>query len=434
MIIQPAKSLRGTIDLPGDKSISHRSAIFSAMAKGETRISNFATSADCASTLACLEKLGVGIVRDGSEIKVKGVGKNGFVKPDGELDCGNSGTTMRLLAGVLAGQSFDSVLTGDESLSKRPMKRVIEPLQSMNAKIEASESHAPLKINGMNPLRAAIHELKVASAQIKSCLLLAGFNGDGETSVIEKTQTRDHTERMLRWLDADLREEDFDGGKKLTISGKATLKAKGIKVPADISSAAFFLVAAACLPHSEIVLPNVGINPSRRAVIDILLRFGANISVSDEREVCNEPVATLTVKGGLRQTAAVNLLNGQIIANLIDEIPILAILGTQLEIGLEIRDAAELRVKESDRISAVVENLKRMNADVEEFPDGFRVGRSDLKGAVVDSFGDHRIAMAFGVAGLFAEGETEVNGADCAVVSFPEFFDTLESLRAETRV
>lgn len=425
MKIQPAEYLRGVIELPGDKSISHRSAIFSAMANGETRISNFATSADCASTLACLEKLGVEIVRDGSVIIVKGVGKSGFTKPLTELDCGNSGTTMRLLAGVLAGQNFDSVLTGDESLSKRPMKRVIEPLQSMNAEIEASENHAPLKIHGKNPLRAVEHELRVASAQIKSCLLLAGLNANGSTSVIEKTQTRDHTERMLHWLGADLREEDYEGGKKLTISGAATLTAKDINVPADISSAAFFLIAAACLPGSEIVLPNVGINPSRMAVIDVLQRFGADIAIADEREECNEPVAKLTAKGGLRQTAVVNLLSGPIIANLIDEIPILAILGTQFENGLEIRDAAELRVKESDRISAVVENLRRMDADVEEFPDGFRIGRSDLKGAVLDSFGDHRIAMAFAVAGLFGEGETEINGADCAAVSFPAFFEVL---------
>lgn len=434
MIIQPARNLRGVIELPGDKSISHRSAIFSAMAVGETRISNFATSADCASTLACLEKLGVGIVRNGSEITVKGVGKNGFAKPLTELDCGNSGTTMRLLSGVLAGQHFDSVLTGDESLSKRPMKRVIEPLHSMNAEIEAAENHAPLKIHGKNPLRAAVHELKVASAQIKSCLLLAGLYADGETSVIEKTQTRDHTERMLRWLGADLREEGLEGGKKLTISGRATLTARDINVPADISSAAFFLVAAACLPGSEIVLPNVGLNPSRMAVIDVLHRFGADIAISEKREVCNEPVATLTVKGGLRQTAVSNLLDGPVIANLIDEIPILAIFGTQLENGIEIRGAAELRIKESDRISAVVENLKRMNADVEEFPDGFRIGRSELKGAVVDSFGDHRIAMAFAIAGLFADGKTEINGAECAAVSFPEFFEVLASLRAETSV
>ncbi len=432
MIIQPARILRGLIELPGDKSISHRSAIFSAMADGETRISNFATSADCASTILCLQKIGVGIVRHGPEIIVKGVGKNGFTKPLTELDCGNSGTTMRLLAGVLAGQNFDSVLTGDESLSKRPMKRVIGPLQSMGAEIDAAENHAPLRIRG-KLLKSMTHELKVASAQIKSCLLLAGLNADGETSVIENTQTRDHSERMLRWLGCDIREEDFEGGKKLTVSGTATLTARDINVPADISSAAFFLVAAACLPGSEIVLPNVGINSSRRAIIDVLQRFGAEITISDEREVCNEPIATIIVRSGLQPTSAANLVNGRIIANLIDEIPILAILGTQLENGLEIRDAAELRVKESDRISAVVENLKRMKADVEEFPDGFRIGRSQLHGAVVDSFGDHRIAMAFAVAGLFAEGETEINGADCAAVSFPGFFDTLESLLAETR-
>lgn len=430
MIIQPVQCLLGVIELPGDKSISHRSAIFSAMANGETRISNFATSADCASTLACLEMLGVNIVRDRAEIIINGVGKDGFKKPSGELDCGNSGTTMRLLAGVLAGQNFNSILVGDESLQKRPMKRVIEPLRMMDAEVGSVDNHAPLQIHGRRPLRAAEHELKVASAQIKSCILLAGLNADGETSVMEKTPTRDHTERMLRWLGADLRMEDSGGGRKITISGKETLEAKDINVPGDISSAAFFLVAAACLPGSEIVLPNVGLNPSRMAVIEVMLGLGAEITISTVKELCNEPVATLTVKGGLRKTAASNLVDGPIIANLIDEIPILAVFGTQLENGLEVRDAGELRVKESDRIAAVVENLKRMNAQVEEFSDGLRIGRSNLKGAVVDSFGDHRIAMAFAVAGLFAEGETEIKGADCAAVSFPEFFDRLASLRA----
>lgn len=416
--------------MPGDKSISHRAAMFSALAKGETKIENFASSADCASTLSCLQKLGVEIRRENSTVYVKGVGKNGFTKPESALDCGNSGTTMRLLCGILAGQNFDSVLTGDESLSKRPMRRVIEPLAAMNARIEADENHAPLKLYGVNPLQAKDFEPQIASAQLKSCLLLAGLNADGETSVLEKTPTRDHTERMLKYLGVNLRETKTANGTLIAVSGKETLTAKDLNVPSDVSSAAFFLVAAACLPGSEIVLKNVGLNPSRTGIIEVLRNFGAEIEILDEREICNEPVGDLRVRGGDRLTRAAetNLVGGEIIANLIDEIPILAVFGTQIEGGIEIRNAEELRVKESDRIAAVVENLKRMNADVEEFADGLRVGKSDLRGARVDSFGDHRIAMAFAVAALFAKGATEIADAECAAVSFPEFFQTLESV------
>lgn len=430
MKVNPAKSVRGKIELPGDKSISHRAAILSAMGRGETRIENFATSADCASTLLCLEKLGVWIRRERSAVIVKGVGKTGFMKPMVNLDCGNSGTTMRLLAGVLAGQSFESVLTGDASLQKRPMKRVIEPLKLMTAEINADEDRAPLAVGGRNPLSAIDFELPVASAQIKSCILLAGLNADGETSVLERTPTRDHTERMLRWFGVDVREDEIADGKKITVAGDAILTAKDLHVPADISSAAFFLVAASCLEGSGIELTNVGLNNSRTAVIDVLKTFGADIEISNERIVCNEPVGNLIVRGHrkLVPNSGTNELKGKIIANLIDEIPILAVLGTQLENGLEVRDAAELRVKESDRIAAIVENLRRMNAAVEEFPDGFRVEKSSLKGAAVDSFGDHRIAMAFAIAGLFADGETEIAGAECAAVSFPAFFETLSRI------
>ena len=427
MRIYPAKSVLGKVELPGDKSISHRAAILSAMATGETRITNFATSADCASTLECLGKLGVRIRRENFSVVVNGVGTSGFQKPDEHLDCGNSGTTMRLLAGVLAGHPFESILIGDESLQTRPMKRVIEPLRLMNAEIEAVENHAPLAIKGKYPLRAIDFELLVASAQIKSCILLAGLNADGETSVLEQTPTRDHTERMLRWFGVAVSEDEAAGGKKITVSGDARLTANDLNVPADISSAAFFLVAAACLEGSEIELTNVGLNGSRTAVIDVLKNYGADIEISGQRIVCNEPVGNLTVRGSQKLTSRsdTNVVSGKIIANLIDEIPILAVFGTQLENGLEIRDAGELRVKESDRIAAAVENLRRMNADVEEFPDGFRVEKSSLKGAAVDSFGDHRIAMAFAIAGLFAKGETEIAGADCVAVSFPGFFDTL---------
>ena len=430
MLVHHANFISGNIDLPGDKSISHRSAMIAALAEGETRIENFAASADCASTLACIENLGVEVERDGSTIVVKGVGKSGFTKPPEPLNCGNSGTTMRLLSGILAGQNFESVLVGDESLQKRPMKRVIEPLAKMGAVIYSDEGKSPLTIAGKRPLVAIEYQPPVASAQIKSCVLLAGLYADGKTSVVEPVQTRDHTERMLRWFGVDVESDEVEPGTKISVSGDATLTARDFVVPSDISSAAFFMVAAACLSGSDITMPNVGLNPSRRAIFDVLQTLGANLEILESDEKCNEPVAVIRVCGGLRQsdTLPPPVLRGSIIANLIDEIPVLAILGTQLNGGLEIRDAAELRVKESDRIAAVVENLKRMGANVSEFPDGFRVETSKLKSAVIDSFGDHRIAMAFAIAGIIASGETEIIGAECADISFPGFFETLASV------
>jgi 3-phosphoshikimate 1-carboxyvinyltransferase len=441
MKIQSTNFLKGKILLPGDKSISHRAAILASMATGETRIENFATSTDCASTLSCLKNLGVEIRQENSTVLVKGVGKNGFLKPRNELDCGNSGTTIRLLAGVLAGQNFDSILIGDESLSKRPMKRIIEPLELMGAKIESENGCSPLQIQGSNPLQAISYKLPVASAQVKSCILLAGLNARGKTiiqnpkSKIERPSSRNHTELMLRYLGVEI-EQNFletENGfvQEIYIDGNSKLAAKNIIVPSDISSAAFFMVAAGCLENSEIILENVGLNPTRAAILETLQLFGANIETLNQREVCNETVGDIQIYGrkNLKAKAASNLIAGDVIANLIDEIPILAVFGTQIENGLEIRGAEELRVKESDRIAAIVENLRRMNAQVEEFPDGFRVEKSNLKGATVDSFGDHRIAMAFAVAALFAGGETEILGADCAGVSFPEFFQMLASLR-----
>jgi 3-phosphoshikimate 1-carboxyvinyltransferase len=430
MKIYPAKRLKGILTLNGDKSISHRAAMISAMADGETRIENFSTSADCASTLRCLEKLGVKIARENSTVLVKGVGKNGFQKPETALDCGNSGTTVRLLSGILAGQNFETILSGDESLSGRPMKRIIEPLSLFGARIESRENRLPLKIYGKNPLDSIEYAPPIASAQVKSCVLLAGLNANGETSFVEKTPTRDHSERMLRWFGAPVETTETEIGKRISVSGAARLKAKDFQVPADISSAAFFLVAAACLENSDLTIKNVGLNPTRRAVVDVLKSFGASIEILDEKEICHENVGDLRVSGSknLKAENDRSVIRGEIIANLIDEIPILAVFGTHLEKGLEIRDAAELRVKESDRIAAVVENLRRMNAAVEEFADGFRVEKSDLKGARVDSFGDHRIAMAFAVAGLLAAGETEIDGAESAGVSFPEFFQMLESV------
>ena len=425
MKIHPVGRIEGIVTLPGDKSISHRSAMLSALAEGETRISNFASSADCASTLSCLESLGVAVSRQGGEVTVVGRGKRGFAAPSTALNCGNSGTTMRLMSGILAGQSFGSTLTGDESLSGRPMKRVIAPIEMMGAGVVSTDGHAPLVIRGRNPLEPIEYATPVASAQVKSCVLLAGLNADGETSVIESVPTRDHTERMLRWFGVDVREERLAVGHRISVSGDSVLRARDIIVPSDISSAAFFLVAAACLEGSHLELPNVGLNSTRSAVIEVLRSCGADLEIRNERNECNEPVADLRVKGGLRGTGSSEVLKGGVVANLIDEVPILAVFGTQLDSGLEIRDAGELRVKESDRIACVVANLKAMGADVEEFEDGMRVRRSHLRGAVLDSFGDHRIAMAFAVAGLFAEGETEIVGAECAAVSFPEFFDVL---------
>lgn len=440
MKIKPAKRLSGTIDLPGDKSISHRAALFSALATGAARIENFATSADCASTLGCLRDLGVEIRRENRAVLVEGVGKTGFRKPLKALDCGNSGTTVRLLSGVLAAQSFDSMLIGDESLSKRPMRRVIEPLTRMNARIEAAANRLPMTIRGASPLKAIDYQLPVASAQVKSCVLLAGLNAEGETTVRNPPSknriitSRNHSELMLEYLGADLREnfvETHDGFvQEITIDGDSRLAARDLRVPSDISSAAFFIVAAACLPDSDIILRDVGLNPTRTAILDVLRNCGAALEILDEREISNEKIGDLRVSGGgsfaPRQNS--NVIGGEIVANLIDEIPILAVFGTQLETGLEIRDAAELRVKESDRIAAVVENLRRMNARVEEFPDGLRVEKSDLRAARIESFGDHRIAMAFSVAALFARGETEISGAECAAVSFPEFYEALSAV------
>lgn len=428
MRIGRAKSVNGEIKLPGDKSVSHRAAMIAAMAVGKTTIGNFAASADCSSTLACLENLGVEIQRDADVVIINGVGKSGFLQPANRLDCGNSGTTMRLLSGILAGQNFDSVMIGDESLRSRPMKRVIEPLGKMGAVIFSDEGKAPLTINGKQPLDAVEYQPPVASAQIKSCVLLAGLNSSGVTTVIEPVQTRDHTERMLRWFGAEVDILKNTSGTRISVSGNATLTARDLTVPADISSAAFFMAAAACLPGSDVTMSNVGLNPSRRAVYDVLNNLGADIELLDERKECNEPVASIRVRGGLRlsEGSETPVLRGHVIANLIDEIPILAIFGTQLTNGIEIRDAAELRVKESDRISAIVVNLRRMGANVIEFPDGFKIEYSNLHGSMIESFGDHRIAMAFAIAGVLADGTTEIAGAECSDISFPGFFETLE--------
>jgi 3-phosphoshikimate 1-carboxyvinyltransferase len=464
--IRPARRLRGRVRVPGDKSISHRAGIIAALARGRTKIDNFLASADCLSTLGVLRALGVRVERDGSVVYVEGAGAGGgppeFRRPSGPLDCGNSGTTMRLLAGVLAAQGFASVLTGDESLSRRPMRRVIGPLELMGARLSAQDGHAPLTVEGRRPLRAIEYETPVASAQVKSCLLLAGLGAEGRTRVFERgVLTRDHTERMLGWFGAEVETSaaggrsdnntNDEGGTAANVEGSSTesvagvavhtasvvgparLEACDVSVPGDISSAAFLMAAAALLPGSDLTVEGVGLNPTRAEIVSTLRDLGASVGVEDSRDACNEPVGDVRARGaGVlapgREGAFV--LRGGRVARLIDELPALAVVGTQVEGGLEIRDARELRVKESDRVSAVVSNLRAMGAEVEEFDDGLRVcGPAPLRGARLRSFGDHRIAMAFAVAALVAGGETFIEGAEeCVAVSFPEFFPLLESL------
>lgn len=440
MRIQPARRILGRLRLPGDKSISHRAAIIAALAGGRSTLENYSTSEDCARTLECLRALGVMIETDGSRVRVTGRGCDGFIEPRAPLDCGNSGSTMRFLAGVLAGQDFASVLVGDESLSARPMRRVIEPLELMGARISSEMGHAPLGILGRRPLAPISYRMPIPSAQVKSCLLLAGLNARGRTQVIEKGgPTRDHTERMLRWFGVPLQskqEQDGDAlSEVLAVEGPASFTARDLSIPGDISSAVFFIAAAALLPRSELLIEDVGVNPTRRQILCTLAELRADVKVFDERELCNETVGTVRVLGGggylaPAEGSRANVIEGSLVTQLIDELPMLAVIGTQAKGGLTIRDASELRVKESDRIAAVVRNLRAMGAEVEEYEDGLTVGGpTRLRGAKLDAFGDHRIAMAFTIAALIADGESEIARAQESVgVSFPEFFRMLESV------
>jgi 3-phosphoshikimate 1-carboxyvinyltransferase len=438
VIILPAKKIRGQVQMPGDKSVSHRAAMIAALAEGTSRITNFSISADCTSTLSCLKELGVSIALVASDLLVDGVGIDGLREPVGPLDCGNSGTTMRLLAGILAGQDFESTLTGDKSLLSRPMARIIEPLQMMGASISSNDGRAPLVIHGHQPLQAISYELLVASAQLKSCILLAGLNADGRTEVVENEVTRDHTERMLREFGVEIESGDSEREDKnarvVSVKGPARFQSCDISVPGDISSAAYFIAAAALLPGSSLQVSEVGVNPTRVLFLEQLRALGLDVEITDVRQENNEPVGVVRVHGSERQTWSARcdspmMIQGLIVPQLIDELPLLAVVGSQIQGGIEIRDAAELRVKESDRIATTAMNLKAMGAEVEEFGDGLRVsGRTQLRGAKIDPRGDHRIAMAFTVAGLLAEGETEIEGSDCVAVSFPEFFDLLNSV------
>lgn len=433
MKVKKARLIRGEIALPGDKSISHRAAMLASISEGTCRLENFSQSADCLSTLRCLEALGVEIEKVNSSIFIKGVGKDGLKVSNKPLDCGNSGTTARLLSGILAGQTFESILIGDGSLSKRPMERIIEPLKQMGVFIESNANRLPLKIRGKRPLAPISFQMRIASAQVKSCVLLAGLFADGKTTVYEVVsdegkpiKTRDHTERMLEYFGAKTERDD----RSFSVYGASVLKARDFKIPCDISAAAFFLVAAYCLEGSRIKLPNVGINPTRKAIIEVLREIGAEISIKNQNEECGEPVADLYMNSNSSQKNHFITLKKELTASLIDELPVFAILGTQIA-GLEVRNASELRVKESDRIALIVENLRRMEAEVEELRDGFRVYNSRLKATRIETAGDHRIAMAFTIAGLLAEGETIIDDADCVSVSFPNFFDVLKQITVE---
>ncbi len=421
VVIRPAQGLRGSVRLPGDKSISHRYAMLGGIAEGDTRLENFSTGADCASTLGCLRTLGVEWERTGNSVGIHGRGPK-LQMPSGFLDCGNSGSTIRMLSGILAGQDFQCELRGDESLSRRPMARIIKPLEMMGAKFEAGDGgRPPLRLTGAR-LKAIDYKLPVASAQVKTSLLFAGLYANGTTRVEEPIQTRDHGELALQAfgakLDRRMREVSIEGGQHL----------KGIEavVPGDISSSAFFLCAAALFPNSQLLVPGLLLNPTRARLLDFLIGMGLRITMSGLEEHHGELVGSLQVEGGALKSAKIF---GGDTAALIDEIPVLAAIAPYTEEGIEIRDARELRVKESDRIASVATNLRLMGAEVEEFEDGLRVpGGQSLHGASLDSFGDHRIAMAFAVAALRATGETEIKGADAAVISFPEFFETLENV------
>jgi 3-phosphoshikimate 1-carboxyvinyltransferase len=425
VIVRPARNVRGSVRLPGDKSISHRYAMLAGIAEGPSRLENYSTGADCASTLSCMRSLGVGWERNADNlIEVQGRGLS-LTPPTNALDCGNSGSTMRMLSGIVAGQKFTSEMMGDESLSRRPMARVIVPLSEMGAQITSQEGKPPLRITGA-ALKAIDYKMPVASAQVKSCLMFAGLFADGETRVEEPLRTRDHGEVALRAFGAKLERKSMGQGSEVRVRGGQRLQGIEVRIPGDLSSAAFFLCAAALFPGSHLIVPGLLMNPTRARLLDILMQIGLRITVTQLDEVHGELVGSLQVEGGKLTQASIA---GADSAALIDEIPVLAAIAPYTEQGIEVRDAKELRVKESDRIAAVATNLRLMGAQVEEREDGLKIpGRQDLHGAELDSFGDHRIAMAFAVAALRAEGETLIRGAESAAISYPAFFQTLEEV------
>ena len=421
--IRPSSRIRGRVELPGDKSISHRLAMLGAIAKGKTVIRGLSGSADCAGTLSCLRQLGVGVESpEPGHVVISGRGLRGLEASEPPLDAGNSGTTLRMLSGILAGQHFSTTISGDSSLRRRPMRRIIDPLSRMGAEIQAGPDNTPpLSIRG-GDLQAIDYPMPVASAQVKSAILLAGLYASGTTRVVEPLASRDHTEIALRQFGVDLQ----GSGNELLIRGGQQPLARSVAVPGDISSAAFFIAAALLLPNSEILFQGVGLNPRRRAVVDVLIEMGAAIDVIDEYPLHGELAGDLRVRSSNLRGGR---LSGALIPQLIDEIPILAVLAPRTQEGIHIRDAAELRVKESNRIQSIVGNLRAMGVAVEEYPDGMSIpGRQSLRGALVDSHGDHRIAMAFSIAGLVADGPTVIGNADCVSVSFPGFYDLLARL------
>ncbi len=422
--VAPARRIRGEVRVPGDKSVSHRAALFNAVADGQATIRGFSPGADGASTLACLEGLGVDIVRSGAEVLIRGVGAHGLCEPGSVLDCGNSGTTMRLLSGLLAGQDLFAVLTGDASLRRRPMARVAEPLRAMGARIEGRDQGRlpPLAILPANGLRGTRHELKVASAQVKSALLLAGLYADGPTTVVEPATTRDHTERLLRAMGARV----DTSGSKVTIQPTDGLRAVDVDVPGDFSSAAYWLVLACLHPDAEVAVRDVGVNPSRTGLLTILERMGADVRLENVRDVAGEPVADLVARSSrLRATQ----VDGRLVALAIDEIPLVALLGLFADGETVVRDAHELRVKESDRVTAVAEGLRALGGDVDATEDGWRVRPSRLRRGRVRSYGDHRMAMLFALAGVLGDG-AELEEAGAIDVSYPSFWQHLHHLVA----
>lgn len=420
--IPPAESICGSLTLPGDKSISHRYAMIASIAEGDSRILNYSTGADCHSTLNAMRALGVTVDEDGTQVVVHGRGLDGLRAPSADLDAGNSGSTIRMLAGILAAQPFATRIGGDESLSRRPMARIMEPLSQMGAAISARDGRfPPLEIQGA-PLHPIDYPLPVPSAQVKTCVLFAGLYADGLTTVLEPVRSRDHTEIALREFGADLRIQ----GRTIAVRGGAPLAARDLVVPSDLSSAAFFIVAALLLPGSQLTIRGVGLNPTRSALLDFLVGMGAAIRIADLESHNGELAGELVISSSQVRGGTVEK---SMSAALIDEIPVLAVLGAASEEGLTVRDAGELRIKETDRIATIVENLRRMGVEAEERPDGFTIpGRQRFHAAELDSFGDHRIAMAFSIAALCADGESTIDGAEAASVSFPEFYETLGSL------
>lgn len=423
--IEPARKVSGTVAVPGDKSISHRAVLLAAFASGTTRIENVSTSADVESSIRCVEMLGAEVSRNVGYVTIRGCAGR-FRKPVGTLDAGNSGTTIRLLSGLLAGQSFTSTIDGDESLRRRPMRRIIVPLERMGARIQArEEGYAPLTITGRSPLRSIEFQPETASAQVKSCILLAGLQADGITTVREVRQTRDHTERMLPSFGARIEKE----GLAVRVHGPATLSSPGkVAVPGDPSSAAYLWAAAALLPDSHVTVRDVCINPTRAAILDVLRSLGAKVETENVRIWSGEPVADVTV-GSAEHIRPIDIEEAQV-PLLIDELPLIGVLCAYADGISALRGAQELRVKESDRISTTVTNLRRMGVEVEEKPDGWVIhGKGTLRAAELDSFGDHRIAMAFAVAALAARGVSRIHNAECVSISFPSFFEVLDGLR-----